>query len=237
MEKFNNNPHSDETAPPPHIMAPEVWQEMARRRNDFLESLKGLSVEKCEVSKEEFKKIVLANQIVQVFLKEHKHDEGELEENREALKYLVSILDALTIWSGKFATECAGGASDDVDMQEYNSGTDSIYYTTHSGAVMRLKVVELSHGLRTVVQPFTEKTVFVGPEGDISEQPKEGYRVEEFVSPTFLSAVKDNKPEEYIPILKVYREGDFIKVISRTGNDGKESFDPNHTGNRVNKIF
>lgn len=231
------HPDADNAAPPPNMMAPEVWQEMLKRRNDFLESLKGLSVERFETPKEALNKIARVTQIVEVFLKEHEQDREEIKDDNVALQRLISILDNLTIWSAKFATECSGGASDSVALQKYDSETDSLYYTTHSGATMRLKVVELPSGLRAAAQPFTEKILFIGSGGDIGEQPKEGYRVEEFISPTFLRAIKDNKPEEYIPALKIYREGSIIKAVSRTNKDGKESFSPDHSGDRINKIF
>lgn len=227
----------------PSIMPPEVWREIVQRKNDMLESLKRFSKGKYKVSNEEVQKLARVAQIVDVFIKEHgdrKNNPQErqiLPSDNDALHRLIAILDNLTIWSAKFSTECSGGAGPTVPIQDYNPDTDSIYYTTPSGVTMRLKVVELGDGLQSVVQPFTEKSLFFGPNNEISSQPRKGYTVEEYFSPSFTSAVKNGSPESYKPTLNVYNEGNSIKVISHAMDNGEESFESDHNGDRINKIF
>ena len=153
------------------------------------------------------------------------------------MKELIAQLDSLSVWQAKFATECSGGASSDVPLQKYNKDEDSLYYMTLSGATMRIKTVGLANGLQRVVQPFTEKILFIGPNGEISESPREGNVVEEYLTDSFSSAVAGKDVETYQSGLEIYRREGEVAAISHKNEQGLTSFSPAHTGDRVNKIF
>lgn len=223
----------------PSIMPEETWKHLTNRRNAFLKSLEGLPIEQHAVSTEELKKLIKVKQIVDVFLKEH--EAKKVSSDTEGLNQLINILDRLTLWKTKFSTECSGGAGDDIPLQEYNSEMDSLYYTTPSGATLRLKTAVLHNerNLRAAIQPITEKIAFEGPNGELIESPRIGYNVREYFSPSFMSAMQEGNTNQYTPELRIYRREDASVVISHSKNErtGQESFGADHDGDRVNRIF
>lgn len=223
----------------PSIMPEETWKHLTDRRTAFLKSLEGLPVEQHVVSTEELEKLIKVKQIVDVFLKEH--EQKKTSSDKEALKQLIEILDRLTLWKTKFSTECSGGAGDGIPLQKYNPEMDSLYYTTPSGATLRLKTAVLhdERNLRAVVQSITEKIAFEGPNGELVESPKIGYGVREYFSPSFISAMQEGNTNKYLPRLRVYRREDASVVISHSEDirTKQESFGADHDGDRVNKLF
>ncbi len=238
LHKSSNYPYNTMNERP-SIMPEETWRHLAHRRNDFLKSLEGLRVKEHVVSTEELEKLIKVKKIVDVFLKEH--EAKKVSSDTEGLKQLINILDRITLWKTKFSTECSGGAGDEIPLQEYNPEMDSLYYTTPSGATLRLKTAALYDGrnLRAAIQPITEKIAFEGPHGELIESPRIGYNVREYFSPSFMSAMQEGNTNRYTPELRIYRRADASIVISHSKNErtGQESFGADHDGDRVNKIF
>lgn len=218
-------------------------RELNERRNAFLSSLEGLPREKFFIDSEEFGQIAEVASSVRSFLEKYERTrqyvrkEEQVSFDKRKMEELLRQLDHLNIWYAKFATECSGGASSDVPIQKYNEDEDSLYYMTSAGATMRLKTIELVNGLRSVVQPFTEKILFVGPNGELSEVPREGYVVEEYFTGSFLNAVAGEDARLYKPGLEIYRRGNDVAAIAQKNAQGQASFSPGHMGDRVNKIF
>lgn len=223
----------------PSIMPEETWKHLIGRRDAFLRSLEGLPRELHVVPHNEIAGLIRIQQILDVFLKEHERDKKLSD--REAFSKLVSILDAITLWETKFATECSGGASDSVPLQAYNIDTDSLYYSTKSGSTLRLKTATLQDGgsLREVIQPITEKIVFEASDGQVDETPAIGSYVREYVTSSFDNAIRSGDASKYQPGLRIYRRGDGIAAVSHIKDvrTGQESFSVDHNGDRVNKIF
>lgn len=223
----------------PSIMPEKTWQTLIDRRNAFLKSLEGLPTETHIILPDEMVGLMRIKQILDTFLADH--EKYRKLSDREALWKLVEILDRVSLWTSKYATESTGGVSTDVPLQPYDPEMNSIYYTAPSGATLRLKTTQLHDGrdLRAVVQPITEKVVFQGPDGEMSESPRAGWSVREYYSPSFLAAFRESAAHKYEPGLRIYREGELVAAISHISGTttGQEVFSADHDGDRVNKIF
>lgn len=211
----------------------EILKNLVANKDAFLKRLELSQKEVFSVDDTELPKIRKIQQLLTTFQNERTANQNQ----HEVLNELESLLDRVTLWGAKFATENSGGAGAHIPLQSYNRQTDSLYYVTPSGVSLRLKTINIEKGIAEVIQPFAEKIIFVGPNHESSEVPKEGYNVEEYLSGSFSRAV--NKGDAYTPSLEVYRESGSIIAIASDYDERirRRSVSPAHEGDRVNKIF
>jgi len=227
MEKYDKE-SNDEA---PDIRSFDVLDELEKGRAEFLGSIKDIPKERYSITKEEFN----ALHEVSVLIKKVIHEQRGLP--IENLYVLINKLDSLDLWKSKFSTECAGGPSNSVELQE-SSSDDSIYYMTLSGATLRLKMVNINEGLESVIQPFMEKVIFESPSRTISEIPQIGHRVSEYFSLNFNLAIQEGDVSLYKPVLDIYQQDRKIKAVTRFNEKtGFISPSVDHYGDRVNKLF
>jgi hypothetical protein len=191
----------------------------------YVESLRALPKERHSLPKKEFDNLQDAIKGVKRIA-----ETGSLES-------LITYLDNRGFWLAKFGTESSGGLGMSEPLQEPDND-DSIYYMTESGATLRVKRAVIKEGLDKVVQMVMEKALFFGPDGEISEVPKLGYKVREYLTTSLLDALESGDFSKYKPKIDIYRKDRNIGAVAKLDEEtGRINLTANHTGDRVNKVY
>jgi len=190
-----------------------VFEGLKKRKAAALELIENTSFEQKVVNREEISKLLEVSEFLKLFVSRH----GK-ETSRGVLDNLVSELNNSDFWNDVFRTGDGG----------FDDKTDSFYYLSPSHLSLRLKTANLPNGLESVVQPFNEIIVFE-KDGQISENPKMGYTVSEFLSKDFLNLQKTSSSTvgDFISPLKFHKSLGTVDI--------KQEFFK-HLGHEVSKI-
>ena len=147
---------------------------------------------------------------------------------------VTQFLDSLGNWKTEFTTR-----NDSQRIcEEEKEATDSVYYVTQSGQSLRLrKHGLLEQGLSGSIEPFMEKVFFIDNQfksqknqAKVSEKPKKGAFVMEYVTDEFMSGQKTPESKEFVSHIRRYKKGG--KIIYLNPVDGHK-----HRGHSIHKFL
>lgn len=207
----------------------EIMAEFAKKRSNYIESLKGVPYKNQVIPANDFeclRKIEVFLEAVRIRYDKEVADiesiygkEGCLNQKAfvqekqkiedEAFNEAFQTVNGLSIWSYKFSTMCGAGINDPLVC----SPDDSIYFMTSFGVSLRFKRANRGKGIRKIILPFMEKIFFLGNRDRI-EKPETGYYVCEYATQEFLALIDWKNPvkKDYQSQIRKYERNGIMEI-------------------------
>lgn len=207
----------------------EIMAEFAKKRSNYIESLKGVPYKNQVIPAKDFEKLQKIEVFLEVVRSEYDKEVTKLESvygkegfrnpkafvqekqkvEDEAFNMALQMANGLNVWSYKFSTMCGAGINDPL----VESPKDSIYFITPYGVSLRFKRANRGKGIREIILLFTEK-IFFQKDKDLIEMPEKGYYVYEYVTQEFLALIdwKQSVKNDYRSQIRMYTRNGRVEI-------------------------